>query len=124
MEKQKTLVSRKLPVKLMEFELLNISKELARANQELSSIMNQKKEMNAGFAAKQKISEGIIEDLSLKISTGQEYRDVDCRIEFDEINLKKTLFRTDTDEIVEKVKMTTEDLQKEIQFYSNFDETY
>ena len=112
-------MKKNLPVMLTSEELLSISKELAKANQDLSSILNQKKEMNASYGAKQKISEGLIEALSLKISTGKEYRDIECKITFDEVNLKKIITRTDTGEIVERIKMTTEDLQSEIEFYGS-----
>lgn len=112
-------IKKNLPVVLTSEELLAISRDLAKANQDLSSILNQKKEMNASYGAKQKMSEGLIEDLSLKISTGQEYRDVECKITFDEKSLRKIVCRTDTGEIVERVKMTTEDFQTELEFYGS-----
>lgn len=110
-------IKKKLPVALTREELLSISKELARANQDLSSLLNQKKEANASFGARQKMSEGLIEDLSLKISTGQEYRDIECEITFDEPARKKIICRTDTGEVVETVKLATEDFQTELEFY-------
>ena len=110
-------IKKNLPVVLTREELLTISRELAKANQDLSSLLNQKKEANASFGARQKMSEGLIEDLSLKISTGQEYRNVECEITLDEIERKKIICRTDTGEIVETVKLTTEDLQTELEFY-------
>jgi len=110
-------IKRNLSVELTRDELLTISRELAKANQDLSSLMNQKKEANASFGARQKMSEGLIDDLSLKISTGKEYRDVDCEITFDQKALKKIIHRVDTGEIIERVKMTTEDFQTELEFY-------
>ena len=113
-----TTIKKNLPVVLSRDELLTISKELAKANQDLAKIANQKKEVNASLGAQKKMSEAIIEDLSLKISTGQEYRDVECEITFDESDRKKFVCRLDTGEIVETVKLTTEDLQTELAFYN------
>lgn len=114
---KKITVTKNVPVLLSISELLEISKELARANQELARVSNQKKETMASFAASQKIAEAIIENLSLKISTGKEYRDVDCSVTFDQKLMKKFITRMDTGEVVETTKLTTADLQEELEFY-------
>lgn len=114
---KKITVTKNVPVLLTITELLEISKELARANQDLARATNQKKEMAASFAATQKIAEAGIENLSLKISTGKEYRDVECSVTFDQKQMKKIIIRMDTGEVVETTKLTTADLQEELEFY-------
>lgn len=121
MKRKKMTVTKNVPVVLLSDELLEISRELAKANQDLARIANQKKEAAASFGASQKIAEANIEELSLKISTGKEYRDVECVVTFDEKSMRKIITRTDTGEIVESQKMTTDDFQTELEFYGSGD---
>ncbi len=107
-------IKKNLPVILTNTELLGISKELAKANQDKAHVESEKKEVNAGFAAKQKMCDAHIESLSLKISTEREYRDVECEMIFDHENRTKTTYRKDTGEQVECEKLTSEDMQEEL----------
>ncbi len=104
-------IRRSLPVQLTEHEVIQASKDLARATQELSKVVNRKKEVNASLAAQQKVAEATIEILALKVSTGEECRDIECEVSINLADNTKTIFRLDTGEIIETTSATQDDLQ-------------
>lgn len=108
-EKKET---RSLQVVLTEKELLDLSKQLAKHAQDLKDKENRKTETMKVLNAEISGHKANVEALSLKISNGYEYRDVECVWVIDTENDKKTLFRNDTSEIVKTEPLSTEDRQK------------
>lgn len=113
------ITKRHLPVKLTDVELLDISRELAKDSQDLQESENRKKEVNAEFTAKMNGMKSSIEIASRKISTGEEYRDVDCEVQLNTEERKKIVTRTDTWKVVKTENLTTDDLQQELEFAKN-----
>ena len=91
-------IKEKIPVK-HEFtndEKLNLSREMALAKQELTSIVEQKKAANAEFAGQISVCKKQIGQLSRNLSYGYEMREVECDIEFHSPEYgRKTLMRSD-----------------------------
>lgn len=104
-------IERSLPVTLTYSELMQRSRDLARASQDLSKVMSRKKEVISSLAAQQKACEAAIEVLSLAISTGEEYRDIECEVIVDAHRMTKTFVRVDTGEEIEQVRATQDDFQ-------------
>lgn len=97
---------------LTEEELSKCSKELARDSIELRETEESKKEVVSDFAAKTKGLESGISRNSRKVSTGMEWRNVDCQWLFDFSAGYKRLIRTDTGEELEAlVKVSDNDRQ-------------
>ncbi len=116
MAKNNYITKRHLPCKLTDEELLGISRELAKDSQDIQDIENKKKEVNADFTAQMNRMKSAIEIASRKISTGEEYRDVECSVVLDVTAMKKTLIRVDIAKVIKEEKLTTEDLQQELEF--------
>ncbi len=116
MSKDSYTTKRHLPVRLTNEELLEISKELAKDSQDVQELDNKKKEVNADFTAQMNRMKSCIEIASRKISTGEEYRDIKCSVEINVKEMKKTIIRTDTGKTIKEEKLTTEDLQLELDF--------
>ncbi|MAE81467.1 MAG: hypothetical protein CMB80_01935 [Flammeovirgaceae bacterium] len=116
------MVKRKLPVDLTDDELLTLGSELAKDEQDLSGVENEKKEVMADFTAKINAVKSRIEIASLKISTKREYRDVECKVHIYPQAFRKEIERQDTMEVVAKEKLTQDDLQNELQFIEREDE--
>ena len=103
---------RHLPVKLRDDELIKFSKALARNNQEWAEVELEKKVANADFQSRINRFKSEIEVVSLKISTGVEYRNVDCKYTFNVPKKDmKTLTRTDTGQKVSEERLNSEDVQ-------------
>lgn len=102
---------------LTDKELLGIGKELAESSNDLNQVENDKKRVVSDFNAKVAEKEAIIAQLSNKISTGYEYRDVDCTVtyHFPKEGFKE-IKRNDTSELIETLEMTEAECQEEIEF--------
>ncbi len=116
MAKNNYITNRHLPVRLTDEELLAISRELAKDSQDMQDIENKKKEVNADFTAQTNRTKSCIEIASRKISTGVEYRDIECHVEIYVKEMEKVIMRDDTGKIVKIEKLTTGDLQTELEF--------
>jgi hypothetical protein len=111
---RKTQVTKRLECILTTEERITVSKELAeqitaRAGHEaaLKSFSTQKK-------AEMAVCDETIGLLVLKVSSGKEYRGVECNIIYAPDKCEKLTFRTDTGELVETEVMTAEELQEEM----------
>jgi hypothetical protein len=80
----------------------------------LVDLENKKKEVNADFTAKMNSVKALIEIEGRKISTGVEYRDVECDVIIYPERHVKVIIRPDTQEVVEEKKLTNDDLQYEL----------
>ncbi|MCK5236445.1 MAG: hypothetical protein KAR06_05600 [Deltaproteobacteria bacterium] len=103
-----------LPVKLTQEEVLHYSKELAKETQDLEEIEKRKKDVMADFGSqilKHKSEVGV---LSRKISTGEEYRDIECEWNFDWKDGRKRLYRTDTGELLQTDKISDYERQQKL----------
>lgn len=110
------MTRRSLVVNLTEQEIMEYSKELARTTTLQAEIEEEKKTVTSSF--KEKLDRCISDSRSLarKISTRQDYREVECEWRFDYNRRVKTLFRMDTWEQVEERKLTADELQDELDF--------
>lgn len=107
-------ITKTLPVKLTQDEMVNMSKDLARENQDLGQVEDKKKDVVADFAAQTKKHEANISRLSRMVSTETEYRDVDCVWDFDYKKGNKVLIRTDTKEKIDEREITQDDRQRKL----------
>ena len=100
-----------LPVILTQDEIVECAKSLAKTTNELRDCESRKMEVTSQFAADLKKLKATTDSLSIKISNGYEYREVDCEWSFDYKKDTKTLTRIDTGETVRIVQLTLEDRQ-------------
>ena len=117
------LTTQNLPVTLTQKELIGAAKELARSANELRDTEIREMEVTTQYAAELKKLKAIIDTLSIKISNGYEYRDIECVWTSDFTNDSKTLTRNDTGEIVTMRELTQEDRQRLSRNTERFQET-
>jgi hypothetical protein len=103
-----------LPCKLTDKELMEISRQLATAHQKQQEIADRKKSFDAQCNADTKRLAAEIEQNSLKISTGNEFRSIACVWEYDWDNRKKKLIRLDKEEVVRVVDIEAHELQADM----------
>jgi hypothetical protein len=107
---------RDLPVILKTDELLNISKNISEMTIEIDSIENLKRKITP--------LRDEITILAKKFSNGYEIKSVHCRVEFNEPKIgKKSIFRSDTNELIEILNMTAEEMQEDFNFVVEAEET-
>jgi len=99
---------------LTDDELIERSRSLAKANQDLADVEARKKDVMADFTAQQKKHEANIGVLSRKVSTGKEYRDVECEWSINFTSGFKALIRKDTREIIKTEPVTSKDRQESL----------
>lgn len=81
--------------------------ELAKKNQELAQLEDQKKSVISSYKARIDEVQARINALSEKVTTGWETRDIECRVAYHQPQEgKKTIFRTDTGKKVSVEAMT------------------
>ena len=95
-----------------EQEITDKAKDLACANRKRTQIEQQKREVDTQLKADIEVENSKIARLSEHISTGFEYRDVECRVDLDTPEEgQKRIVRLDTGEEVLVALMTDEDKQ-------------
>ncbi len=107
-------IKRDLPVTLIEVEILDKARELAKLQQDKVSAEEQAKGAAATYKDKIAGAQANINILSRDISNGYEYRFVDCYWENDYTSRMKTLFRTDTGESIKTETISPSEMQKEM----------
>lgn len=100
---------------LTEKELIQKSKDLAKANEDLADAEARKKDIMADFTAQQKKHEANIGILSRIVSSGKEYRDVKCKTIIDYTKGTKVVKRLDTFEIVKERDLTQQERQQNLE---------
>lgn len=104
-----------LSVKLTNSELLERSKELAKATQDLDSAENDKKSAMSQFTADMNIAKSVIGRISNTISSGEEMREVECEYRFSDEPGYKELVRLDTFQVVRSEMLTDADRQLKLE---------
>lgn len=98
-------------------ELLELGEELARATDELREIERRKKEVMADITADQKRADGRVSLLARKIKDKWEWRKVACIATYGVPRAGlKTIRRADTNEEIESVPMTADEMQQGLDF--------
>lgn len=118
------IIKELLRVEFSQDEIKDFGAALARASIEIQDLTNQKKAMSSEFKAKIDAKTAEIESISTKITTGHEYKMVECEEKHNDPNTgMKTIRRKDTGEIVAKKAMKIEEMQLELDVTSIQDET-
>ncbi len=111
-EKTVVPVKEHLPYKFNDEELKEFSESMARAFQDRSNLIAEKKAVLSKFSANIAGKDAEIEALSLKINSKQEHRYVECEIRMNTPTVgRKTLVRLDSNEIIWDKNMTAEECQ-------------
>ncbi len=115
--------SERLKCELTAQEISEAAKSLAQANQRLSRLEDEKKQVDSQLKADMSVCEAEINRLSGWICTGSEFREVECiwMLDYPETD-KKTLIRKDTGEEVRTVAMTDEDRQMSLDLMTRAEE--
>ncbi|MBO9592766.1 MAG: hypothetical protein J7599_07630 [Niabella sp.] len=102
-------ITRSLKYEFTASEIHDLSLNLANEVQDMALVEAEKKSASAGYKGKIDNHKKSISDLSAKISTGCEYRDVECEVIYHKPeNGKKTIIRGDNGKVIVE-KMTPED---------------
>ncbi len=106
------IVQRTLKVNIDNGKLIELGRELSRYNQEWIELESEKSSVAADYTAKIKRVKTEVEGISLKISTNSEYKNIDCRYDYN-VPKKgmKTLTRLDTKKKIGEEKMSNDDVQ-------------
>lgn len=127
-EEEKTVKIEKstlwLPVKLLEDEHVDRSKELARLVTERFATEREKSIANRDFGEKLKNVAGEISRLTTIVAEGYERRQVNCHREYDYDANKVRLIRLDTREILEERDLRTDEKQLPLKEQSGVDATF
>ena len=99
---------------LTEQELLECSKESARAYSSKARIESDLDGIKKRFKADLEKQENIIKNKSELINCGYEYRNIDCALTFDWAKGIKTLTRLDTGEVMKEMTIETHERQQKI----------
>lgn len=103
--------------KFTEAEMMAFGKSLARASQEFESMEERKKQITKDLASQLETKRGEILLYSRFMNNGHEWRDIECRVIFDSPETGyKTIWRTDTGEMVSTARMTPEERQLKFKF--------
>ena len=94
------IVKKELPCKLTPEELLTYSKLLAKEQEDKTEAESRKKDIASEYTATIGQHATTMSILSRKITSGQEHRIVECFYEHDWPNNEKTLYRSDTGQMV------------------------
>lgn len=94
-----------------EEEIKDLGKNLAKVFADHSEAEARLKSVSTQIKAEIATIEGTMTSLSEKIRSGHEYRDIECRKEFNYTLGKVSVFRNDTDEVIEERAMTGEERQ-------------
>jgi hypothetical protein len=105
-----------LQYKFSAGELQNLGKELAEAQITLRQIEDDKKRVLDDWKARESSKSAEINNLSNKVSSGYEYRDIPCEVTINEPVNKKTARRLDTGEVVWVRELTDLDKQRTFEF--------
>lgn len=109
------LIKKELPVQLNQDELMEKGRELAKLQQDKVAQEEQAKSAAATFKDRVQSAQTSINMLSRDISNGYEYRQVECRWEYDWVGSKKVLVRQDTFETVKTELITQSDRQESLE---------
>lgn len=113
--KNKNETVRNLRVLYTDAERLDLGRKLAGAYQDIEQVNKDFDSVKADFKARITSHEAKITDLAGKVNNGFRIEEVKCEWRFDLPEKgKKSLYRLDTNELVETVEMTGADLQSQL----------
>jgi hypothetical protein len=114
-KKQTRKLTQNLQYKFAPDELLTLGRELGESQIALRQLDDDRKRVADEWKSKISTSEAHINNLSNKVSTGYEYRDVDCEMTYDDPKSgQKTIRRLDSGEIVKVMRMDPNEMQEEL----------
>ena len=98
-------------------EIRELGEGLARENQTVYDLRDQKKNLTAGITAQIKAAEKRAADLTMKVNNGYELREVECLVlmETPRPGMKR-IVRIDTNETVRDEAMTAQEMQSSFGF--------
>lgn len=103
--------SRYLDYVFSEEEKDEMKEKLVHEEIELNKVENEKKSVMKGMNQEIEEHKATIKKLSLLIHSGKEQRYINCKILYNTPNVgAKTIIRTDTDEIIERISMSSNEL--------------
>lgn len=109
-----TMVTKKLPVKLDDDELLDRGRALVQNMRKTAEAEEAREAENKRRKGDIALLEGVTARLSTAISTGTEDKDVDCEERKDFIHGTVTIVRMDTGEVVDQRVMSAEERQEKM----------
>lgn len=112
---RQTKVTRTLECIIEDDKYIEYSKELAGYNKKMLRLDNEKKSYNKQIGYEISKVEASIQELSDKVGTGKEMRDIDCEVKYDWDKGEKTIIRLDLNEIVTTDIITETEKQMEIE---------
>jgi len=115
MKEPQETITRDFPVELTQAEVMEAARALARIGTSLSELEAEKKTAMSRFKFSKSELETQRSELSKKVETGKELREVDCYWSFDYSHQCKRLFRNDTGDEVEVRSLTADELQMELE---------
>jgi len=100
-------ITRKLVCALSKDDLISIGEKMAETSKEIDRIEDEKKGL--------KKHREFLSELAKKFDKGTEERDITCTVRYNmPVNGKKSIIRMDSDETVEVLNMTAEELQEDL----------
>lgn len=109
-----SLVTKKLPVKLDDDELLERGRMLVENMRKTATAEAERKAENDRRKGDIELLEGVTSKISIAISTGTEDRDVECEQRKDYTHGTVTIVRMDTGELVDQRVMTADERQEKM----------
>lgn len=108
---QTSYVRKELDCRLSDPEMLELGKQLARANTELEEAEEKKREVTKQLAAEVEAARNNAVSLSRRLNRGAEFREVRCEVQKDLETCTVRTIRLDTYEVVSERSMTDEERQ-------------
>jgi len=98
-------------------EILELSKGLAKHNQDMGELEAEKKRITADFSAKIQREQAEIDSIARKVYSGYEFRNVKCHVNYHSPRENfKTIIRLDSGELVKEEAMTPAEKQEILPF--------
>ena len=102
-------VTKPLPCKLTEAEITKYGRDIARANANHESLVNEAKSVAKEYAGKIAEQNAIISTLWPRVHSGIETRPVECEVEMNWTHLTVKIRRMDTGELIEPCRPMKEE---------------
>lgn len=114
--------TRRLPVKLTEFERAERARQLAQEVATYDAIECEKKQVTGELTKRLKEQRVLLDDIALCVNTGQEDREVTVEILFDFEKKMVEVSRADNYEVVEKWPMTKDEYTAHVQTRARYED--
>jgi len=107
-------ITKSLPCKLKDDEVLKYGRDLARAHAELDRINNELDSIKADYKGKISEQDSLIGKLSVRVHSGVETREVECEELRNWTKARLSVIRKDTGEVIEDRPMREDEKQMEV----------